>query len=113
MEDCIFCKIASGEIPSAKVYEDERVLAFRDQDPQAPVHVLIIPKRHIRSLDECGEEDRELLGYMLSKVKDIAAGEDLVNGYRVVINTGEDGQQTVKHLHIHLLGRRKMTWPPG
>lgn len=113
MEDCIFCKLANGEIPTDMVYEDDRIACFRDADPQAPVHILMVPKRHIPSLDDLTEEDSELLGYMMIKIKDIAAGEGLENGYRAVINCGEDGQQTVKHLHIHILGKRKMTWPPG
>ena len=113
MDDCIFCKIVSGDIPSDKVYEDDKILAFRDLDPQAPVHVLIIPKTHIRSLDDLTDADGELIAYMMNKIKDIASDQGLVNGYRVVINTGEDGQQTVKHLHVHLLGKRKMIWPPG
>lgn len=113
MEDCIFCKLANGEIPTDMVYEDDRIACFRDADPQAPVHILMVPKRHIPSLDDLTEEDSDLLGYMMIKIKDIAAGEGLKNGYRAVINCGEDGQQTVKHLHIHILGKRKMTWPPG
>ena len=113
MEDCIFCKLANGEIPTDMVYEDDRIACFRDADPQAPVHVLMVPKRHIPSLDDLTEEDSDLMGYMMIKIKDIAAGEGLENGYRAVINCGEDGQQTVKHLHIHILGKRKMTWPPG
>ena len=113
MEDCIFCKLANGEIPTDMVYEDNRIACFRDADPQAPVHILMVPKRHIPSLDDLTEEDSDLLGYMMIKIKDIAAGEGLENGYRAVINCGEDGQQTVKHLHIHILGKRKMTWPPG
>lgn len=113
MEDCIFCKLANGEIPTDMVYEDDRIACFRDADPQAPVHVLMVPKRHIPSLDDLTEEDSDLLGYMMIKIKDIAAGEGLENGYRAVINCGEDGQQTVKHLHIHIFGKRKMTWPPG
>jgi len=113
MADCIFCKIARKEIPSTLVYEDEQVVAFKDLDPQAPVHVLIIPKKHIASLDDVTEEDRDLLGYIMMKVKDIAAQLGLENGYRLVNNCGEDGLQTVKHLHFHLLGKRKMTWPPG
>lgn len=113
MSDCIFCKIASGEIPSNKVYEDDKILSFYDLDPQAPVHVLIIPKKHIGSLDEATEEDKELLSYIMLKIKDIAKSLELENGYRVVINTGEDGGQTVHHLHFHLLGKRSMIWPPG
>jgi diadenosine tetraphosphate (Ap4A) HIT family hydrolase len=113
MSDCLFCKIAEGEIPSTKVYEDDKILAFRDLEPQAPEHVLIIPKKHIASLDDVKDEDAELLGYIMCKVKDIAAELGLENGYRLVNNCGEDGLQTVKHLHFHLLGKRKMTWPPG
>lgn len=113
MSDCIFCKIAEKEIPGNIAYEDDKILAFHDLEPQAPVHVLIIPKKHIASLDQVAEEDQELMGYLMNKVKDIAAGLGLENGYRVVINTGDDGMQTVKHLHVHLLGKRKMTWPPG
>ena len=113
MSDCLFCKIASGEIPSNKAYEDDKILAFYDLDPQAPVHVLIIPKKHIASLDDTTPEDGELLAYIMLKIKDIAKDLDLGNGYRVVINTGEDGGQTVKHMHVHLLGKRSMIWPPG
>ena len=113
MSDCIFCKIAQGEIPSDKVHEDDRILCFKDLDPQAPVHVLIIPKKHISSLDDVREEDSELLGYIMLKVREIAADLGLENGYRLVNNCGEDGLQTVQHLHFHLLGRRKLTWPPG
>ena len=113
MSDCIFCKIADREIPGNIAYEDDRILAFHDLDPQAPVHVLIIPKKHIASLDDITEEDRDLLGYILMKVKDIAAELGLENGYRLVNNCGEDGLQTVKHLHFHLLGKRKMIWAPG
>ena len=113
MADCIFCNIAAKEIPGKIAYEDDRILAFHDLEPQAPVHVLIIPKKHIASLDQVTEDDRELMGYLMSKVKDIAKELGLDNGYRVVINTGDDGMQTVKHLHVHLLGKRKMTWPPG
>ena len=113
MSDCIFCKIAQGEIPSENVYEDDKILCFKDLDPQAPVHVLIIPKKHISSLDDVREEDSELLGYIMLKVREIAADLGLENGYRLVNNCGEDGLQTVQHLHFHLLGRRKLTWPPG
>lgn len=113
MSDCIFCKIAQSEIPSEKVYEDDKILCFKDLNPQAPVHVLIIPKKHISSLDDVSEEDSELLGYIMLKVREIAADLGLENGYRLVNNCGEDGLQTVQHLHFHLLGRRKLTWPPG
>lgn len=111
--DCLFCKIISGEIPSNKVYEDEKIYAFKDIDPQAPVHVLIIPKKHIDSLDEIDESDSELLSYILLKVKDLAKEFELDKGYRVVINTKEDGGQSVNHLHFHLLGKRSLQWPPG
>ena len=109
MENCIFCKIAAGEIPSTKVYEDERVLAFRDIDPQAPVHVLLIPKKHFADILEC-----ETFAYMQEIVKKLAVELGIAEkGFRVVINTGEDGQQSVKHLHWHILGGRSMQWPPG
>ncbi|MBQ8590760.1 MAG: histidine triad nucleotide-binding protein [Firmicutes bacterium] len=113
MADCIFCMIANKDIPSNIAYEDDKILAFHDLEPQAPVHVLIIPKKHIASLDDVQNEDLELMGYIMTKVKEVAEKVGLDNGYRVVINTGEDGMQTVKHLHVHLLGKRKMTWPPG
>ena len=113
MSDCLFCKIVEGEIPSTKVYEDDMILAFRDLEPQAPEHVLVIPKKHIASLDDVTEEDQEILGYLMCKIKDIAADLGIENGYRVVNNCGEDGLQTVKHIHFHLLGKRNMTWPPG
>lgn len=113
MENCIFCKIAKKEIPSNMVYEDELVYCFHDLEPQAPVHVLLIPKKHIESTDAIEVEDSEILGHMMIKIKDIAAELGLDNGYRVVINCGEDGFQTVKHLHFHILGKRKLTWPPG
>ncbi|MDR0852937.1 MAG: histidine triad nucleotide-binding protein [Clostridiales Family XIII bacterium] len=113
--DCIFCAIANGEITSNKVYEDEEILCFHDLEPQAPVHVLIIPKKHFESLEAVTEsaEDKELLGHLMSKVHVITESLGLENGYRLVCNTGEDGNQTVKHLHFHLLGKRKMAWPPG
>lgn len=113
MGDCIFCKIAEKEIPSNIVYEDDKIICFHDLEPQAPVHVLIIPKKHIPSMDDVAAEDQELLGYIMTKVKEIARTLGLENGYRLVNNCGEDGFQTVKHLHFHLLGKRKMTWPPG
>lgn len=113
MADCIFCMIANKEIPSNIVYEDDKIICFHDLEPQAPVHVLIIPKKHIASLDDVTAEDAELLGYIMTKVKEIAGTLGLENGYRLVNNCGEDGMQTVKHLHFHLLGKRKLTWPPG
>lgn len=111
MEDCIFCKIIRGEIPSNKVYEDERVLAFRDIEPQAPVHVLLVPKQHFTSIMDV---DAETFGYMQGIVRRLANELGIAEkGFRVVINTGEDGQQSVKHLHFHILGGRSMQWPPG
>jgi histidine triad (HIT) family protein len=105
--------IANKDIPSKVAYEDDKMIAFHDLEPQAPVHVLLIPKKHISSMDEIQEEDAELLGYLMVKVKEIARDLGLENGYRLVSNCGADGLQTVKHLHFHLLGKRKMTWPPG
>ncbi|MBO4861388.1 MAG: histidine triad nucleotide-binding protein [Firmicutes bacterium] len=113
MSDCIFCKLANGEIPTNMVYEDDKIAAFRDLEPQAPEHVLIVPKKHIRSLDQTAPEDAELLAHIMLKIKEIAAILELENGYRVVINTGADGGQSVPHLHVHLLGKRAMAWPPG
>ena len=109
--DCVFCKIVAGEIPSRKVYEDDRTLAFYDLDPKAPVHVLVIPKRHLGSiLDPASPEEAEALFRAVQKV---AALLELEKGFRCVVNTGEDGGPTVGHLHIHLLGKRKLAWPPG
>lgn len=113
MATCIFCMIGNKDIPSKVVYEDEYILCFHDLEAKAPVHVLIIPKKHIDSLDAVTGADSELLAHIMLKVKDIAAGLGLENGYRLVNNCGEDGMQTVKHLHFHLLGKRKMIWPPG
>jgi histidine triad (HIT) family protein len=111
--DCLFCKIAAGVIPVTRLYEDEQVLAFPDINPQAPVHVLVIPKRHIASLAQTTTEDAALLGHLLATAAEVARQQGLANGYRIVINTGSDGGQTVEHLHIHLLGGRHMAWPPG
>jgi histidine triad (HIT) family protein len=115
MSDCIFCKIASKEIPSTVVYEDEQVVAFKDLEPQAPVHVLVIPKKHVESVAALKEEDKELAAHILVDVIPQLAQELGVaeKGFRVVANTGDEGGQTVKHLHFHLLGGRSMQWPPG
>ncbi|MDD5823767.1 MAG: histidine triad nucleotide-binding protein [Firmicutes bacterium] len=113
MEDCIFCMLANGQIPTDMVYEDELCACFRDASPQAPVHMLLVPKKHIGSLNELECGDAELIAHMMLKIKEIAASEGLDNGYRCVINTGEDGGQTVPHLHIHILGKRSLLWPPG
>ncbi len=111
--DCIFCKIASGEIPSKKVYEDDRVCAFCDLDPQAPVHVLIIPKKHISSIMELDEENADVVSHVFLVAKRLAGELGLEKGFRIVSNCGEDGGQSVLHLHFHLLGGRSMKWPPG
>lgn len=108
MEDCIFCKIISGDIPSTKVYEDEYVYAFRDISPQAPVHVLVLPKEHICCADAIDESNSMLVAKVFEAVAKIAKAEGLDNGYRVINNCGEDGGQTVKHLHFHLIGGKKL-----
>lgn len=113
MENCIFCKIGRKEIPSEAVYEDESLLAFKDLNPAAPVHVLIIPKVHLDSLDSLTPEHLPMVGHLLDTVKTIAASCGLKDGYRLVSNCGDDGGQTVGHLHFHLLGGRMMKWPPG
>ena len=112
MTDCIFCKIAQGQIPSKIAYEDENVIAFYDQDPQAPVHVLVIPKEHIASAMEVTPENSGLIARVWEAIPKIAADLDLENGFRVVNNCGKDGMQTVQHLHFHLLGKKQMGWPP-
>ena len=104
LDDCLFCRIARGEIPAAKVFEDDEVLAFKDIHPKAPVHFLIIPKKHIQSLAQAEPEDNALLGKMLGLTRKLAMQEGAVNGSRVIINTGRDGGQEVDHLHIHVLG---------
>jgi histidine triad (HIT) family protein len=109
----IFKRIIDREIPADIVYEDDRCLAFRDINPQAPVHLLIIPKEEIPSLADADEEDTVLLGHLLSTARMLAEQMRLANGYRVVINCGPDGGQSVDHLHLHLLGGRNLKWPPG
>lgn len=111
--ECLFCKIAEGTIPTKAVYQDERVYAFPDINPQAPVHVLIVPREHIASLQEADESHRELLGHLLRAAAEIARQKGLGKGYRVVTNIGPDAGQTVDHLHLHVLGGRVMNWPPG
>ncbi|QEK12365.1 histidine triad nucleotide-binding protein [Crassaminicella thermophila] len=113
MADCIFCKIVSKEIPSKVVYEDDDIMAFHDIEPQAPTHVIVIPKKHIQSIDHIYEEHKELLGHILLSIKNIAKELGLEDGYRVVNNCGELGGQTVNHIHFHLLGGRQLQWPPG
>lgn len=112
LRSCIFCRIARGEIPAQMVVNNKDVAAFKDLNPQAPVHILIIPKKHVASLDDANDSD--LLGRMLALAAAIARQEGIAkSGYRTVINTGKDGGQSAAHLHIHLLGGRAMTWPPG
>ncbi len=112
--DCLFCKIIAGEIPSTKVYENDKVYAFRDINPEAPVHVLIVPKEHISSANELTEKNGAVVADVFLAAKEIAAAEGIAEGgYRIVNNCGEDGGQTVKHLHFHMLGGRSLAWPPG
>ncbi len=112
--DCLFCKIIDREIPSDIVYEDDDVLAFRDVSPQAPMHVLVVPKQHIPSLNDLTPEETELMGKIVYRAKELAAqhGHDK-NGYRLVLNCNQDGGQAVFHIHCHVLGGRAMHWPPG
>ena len=113
MGKTIFKKIIDKEIPAQIVYEDDRCLAFRDVAPQAPVHVLVIPKREIASLDELSDGDAELVAQIYLVIRNLARELGLTDGYRVVLNCGRDGGQSVDHLHFHLLGGRQLTWPPG
>jgi len=113
MSECIFCKIAAGKIPSKKVYEDERIYAFEDINPQAPTLVLLIPRKHIASLDELTDADAATVGIVLVRAAKLAHDLHLGDGYRVVINTGDNAGQTVFHIHAHLLGGRSLGWPPG
>jgi len=113
-ENCIFCKIITGEVASHKIYEDDKVFAFNDVDPQAPIHIIVIPKKHIRGLDAVLEEDKETLGHIQIVISKIAKRfPEMKNGFRVVNNCGADGGQTVFHIHYHLLGGRIFNWPPG
>lgn len=110
----IFKKIIDGEVPADIVYQDELCVAFRDIDPQAPTHILVVPRREIPSLAEADPDDHRLLGHLLMKAAEVAHAEGLdENGYRVVVNVGPDGGQAVDHLHLHVLGGRRMQWPPG
>ena len=112
-EKTIFAKIIDHEIPADIVHEDEYCVAFRDINPQAPVHILVIPRKPIASLADAADEDQSLLGHLLLTVKRLAEQEGLADGYRTVLNTGPAGGQDVYHMHFHLLGKRKLTWPPG
>ncbi len=113
-EDCLFCKIVAGDLPSTEVYSDDEVYAFRDIKPNAPTHVLVVPRKHIARLTDAGPEDTELLGRLLLRANEIAAREGIAEpGFRCVINCNDAGGQEVYHLHLHILGGRQMTWPPG
>ncbi|MGO3752338.1 MAG: histidine triad nucleotide-binding protein [Peptoniphilaceae bacterium] len=111
--DCLFCKIINKEIPSEKIYEDELVYVFKDINPYAPFHVLIVPKKHIESLDDMEENDKDLMGHVFWIAKKLAMDNKLDKGYRIVNNCKEDGGQTVNHIHFHMLGGRSLSWPPG
>lgn len=111
--DCLFCKIINGEIPSNKVYEDDTVFAFRDIEPQAPTHILIIPKQHIKSAAEIDESNSAVISHIFEVAAKIAKQEGLDDGFRIVNNCGDIAGQTVKHLHFHLMGGREFTWPAG
>lgn len=114
MGECIFCKIINGEIPCAKVFEDDKILAFNDINPEAPTHVLIIPKEHIASANELNEDNIDVIGHIFLKAKEIANKLGIAEeGYRIVNNCGKNGGQTVGHIHYHLLGGRELQWPPG
>lgn len=112
--NCLFCKIAQKEIPAAVVFEDTEIMAFRDLNPQAPTHLLVIPKVHIATINDTDTKDEQLLGKMVLAAKRLAALEGFSEtGYRLIFNVNSDGGQTVHHIHLHILGGRKMTWPPG
>jgi len=114
MVDCLFCKILKGQIPASIVYEDERLIAFKDINPQAPLHALIVPKRHIASLNELTAEDDELVGEMVRRAAALANQQGYAErGFRTVFNTNAEAGQTVFHIHLHLLAGRGLTWPPG
>ena len=114
MSDCLFCKIRDGEIPGEKVYENDDVMAFRDVSPQAPTHILIIPNKHIPTINDLEDEDADVLGKMMLAAQDISVYEGIAeDGYRLVLNCNEGAGQTVFHIHMHLLGGRALTWPPG
>ncbi|XP_033724923.1 histidine triad nucleotide-binding protein 1-like [Pecten maximus] len=112
-EDTIFGKISRGEVPCKFIYEDNQCMAFNDMSPQAPVHFLVIPRKPIPKIEDATEEDEQLLGHMLFVAKKVAMQQGLENGYRLVINNGKDGAQSVYHIHIHVMGGRQMGWPPG
>lgn len=111
--DCLFCKIINGEIPSKKVYEDEKIYAFLDIAPEAPTHFLVIPKEHIASADDVNSENSAVIAHIFAKIPKICTDLGIENGYRIVNNCGEDGGQTVHHMHFHVLAGRNLSWPPG
>ena len=111
--DCLFCKIVAGQIPARKLYEDEHVVAFHDIAPQAPVHFLVIPKKHISTLNDLTEDDKALAGHILFTAQSLAREQGCEEGFRVVMNCNELGGQTVYHIHMHVLGQRQLNWPPG
>ena len=114
MDNCLFCKIVKGEIPADIVYENKDILGFRDIDPKAPLHILIIPKKHIESINKLKISDKHLAGELIFASKEIAKNEGIdLKGFRTIINTNEDGGQTVYHIHMHIMGGRQMKWPPG
>jgi len=114
MADCLFCKIILGDIPADKVYESKQIIAFRDINPQAPVHILIIPKAHIPTLNDLSTEDTELVGQLIQVAKELAVSEEISDeGYRIVFNCNKAAGQTVFHIHLHLMGGRPFAWPPG
>lgn len=112
--DCIFCKIINGEIPSKKLYEDEKVIAFYDISPEAPLHFLVIPKEHIQSVNELNEENSNIISHIFLVINKLVKELNIAeSGYRIVNNCGKDGGQTVDHIHFHVLGQRELKWPPG
>jgi len=114
MDNCLFCKIINGDIAAKKVYENEHIIAFNDINPKAPVHILVIPKKHIRSINELNSSDINLAGEIILAAKKIAKDQGVDSkGFRVVFNTNDDGGQTVYHIHMHIMGGRQMQWPPG
>jgi histidine triad (HIT) family protein len=113
MSDCLFCRIIAGEIPSKKVYEDDHTYAFEDINPQAPTHVLVVPKKHVVGLKEASQQDAELIGRCHLAAANIARERSIENGYRTVLNVGPHAGQSVFHLHVHLVGGRRLGWPPG
>ena len=114
MSDCLFCKILDGEIPCDRVYEDDHVIAFRDMNPQAPTHILVIPRKHISTVNDLTVDDKNIVGEMMLAAQAIAKQEGIEDdGYRLIMNCNEGAGQTVFHIHLHILGGRRMNWPPG